>query len=103
MRGPFFYVHQPCTLLRFLLQMPPLLILPRCGGPRELILACLGRQVICVAPLLVAWRLGVGVGGSGKCVFFGVFFGYDTVNVVVGCHLYRSYFHFWLLFHTNRT
>ena len=51
--------------MRFLLPtLPLMLLLLLCGGRRALTLAGLGRQVIRVSPLM-AWRLVLGVGGSG--------------------------------------
>ncbi len=50
----------------------------------------------------MAWRLGVGVGGSGKCVFLEVFFGYDTVNVVVCIQqLAHMSMYFWVQLRTG--
>ena len=51
--------------MRFLLPtLPLMLLLPLCGGRRALTLAGLGCQVVRVSPLM-AWRLVLGVGGSG--------------------------------------
>ena len=59
---PWLHVHS--NLSHLLPTLPLMLLLPLCGGRRALTLAGLGCQVIRVSPLM-AWRLVLGVGGSG--------------------------------------